>query len=342
MYKKLLINKLLVGTLLTMVTPLFGMHDDDKKPISTLFCHGLNAGPAQAARYIPEHISSITGEKITCNEGISVLQGPVTAPAMPEIQLQKSDTKWSLYNVLQKINGWRNGRKHHKAYGIHIEPFLQNATGITLNAHTINTAKTNIGQEADIETLHSAYTSHLKEYPNHDSIVCGGSRGAAAAFCMMCRHKPAVKAVVLEGCFDSIPSMLAARYSWLVGKRGVTVIESILERCMAYKKTGISPISVAGNWPANVPLLFVTSDKDEQVTSACTKNLIAALKKNVPNAHVHLVTLRNASHSRYTCDNKADKEIYENAVHAFYKKYGISHDASKAEKGAQFLVEVSD
>lgn len=307
---------------------------------STIFCHGLNAGPTQAAKYKPEHVSFLTGEKISCTKGIDVLLGPVTAPAMSEIRLLPTQKKgWLPSNFIQRITAWYISRKHLNEYGIKVH---QGSSDLTVNGHALDRSKSNIGQEVDIEKLRAAFKSHIQRYPDHKYVMYGCSRGAAATFSLVCLNNndedllKNVKAVVLEGCFDSVSSLLVKRYSYLLGKH----IETALEYAMSYKKKGISPISVAHQWPAEIPVLFVTSTKDKEVPTVCTQNLIDTLKQKVPNAQIYMMMLHNSSHPRYVYDDRTDRENYENGVHAFYKLQGMPCDEIKAARGAGLLKKI--
>src|SRR5258708_7818178 len=72
-------------------------------PFATIFCHGLDSGPIQAAKLKPKHISSVTGETITCSRGVDVLHGPITAPAMSEIIIRNTATDhWRTPSAITK------------------------------------------------------------------------------------------------------------------------------------------------------------------------------------------------------------------------------------------------
>lgn len=305
---------------------------------STVFCHGLNAGPTQAAKLKPEHISSITGEKISCTKGIDVLLGDITVPAMSEIVILPKKRSWSPLERYYRLIANKIARKHSHEYGITVHA---NDHELTLNGHGKDLSKTVLGQEADIEKLQKAFDEHRERYPNDSYILYGCSRGAAATFTMVCLNKgkeslKKVKAVVLEGCFDSVPNLLQQRYGY-----AHPLAHLFITKKMSYKKDGLSPLAVVHNWPAEIPVLFVTSKSDKEVPIERTQALVCRLKQQVPQAQVHMVVLEHSSHPRYAIEYEADKRRYEAGVHAFYQKYHIAHDAEKAHLGAQVLQEVS-
>lgn len=316
---------------------IFLVHVLSAENYSTVFCHGLNAGPTQAAKLKPEFTCSITGERITCSKGIDVLIGTITTPVMSEIVLLPKKRSWSLTDAYYRRIAGRISKKHTQEYGITVH---QNNHEITLDGHGKDLSKTVIGQEADIEKLQKAFDEHRQRYPEDKYILYGCSRGAAATFTMVCLNKNKnslnnVKAVVLEGCFDSVTAVLKQRY----GSVAPLALQFATLK-MAYNKDGISPLTVAHDWPANIPVLFITSKIDTEVPIERTQALIEKLKQQVPQAQVHLVVLENSRHPRYALDNEEDKKRYENGVHAFYKKYNIPHDAAKAARGASVLHEV--
>jgi hypothetical protein len=316
--------------------------NEEPKNFSTIFCHGLDAGPLQAAKYIKEHVTSQTGEKIISPQAIEILHAPITAPCMSEIMLRdlKKDNYRSLSAVWKQSVAAVVAYLRKKQFGIKVE--RNSANPITLDGHGLNVFANNIGQQADQEKLKTAYDNHVMQYPEHTRIMYGCSRGAAATFSFICLNKPAIKAAILEGCFDSVPGVIEQRFKWIVGKKGLPFVETLLTKLTSWNKAGIEPIKVAHQWPAEVPVLFITSHKDKEVPIACTKNLINELKKQVPQAKVYLLELQHSSHPRYAFDHPEDRIMYENVVHAFYQKYGITCDEAKAAAGAQFLQEYQD
>lgn len=321
---------LLISLFLTI--PVHAVKTNNKN-FSTIYTHGLDSGPTQAAKYIPEHITWLTGETVTCTDGVNVLFEPITAPAMSEINMRNTDTdKW--YSFFKQITCKITALIGLKAYGISVKQCSQ--PGLTLAGHGLSLSLKNIGQDADLAKLKAAYEEHKNNY-TQERIMYASSNGAATTCTFICEEHPDIKAAVLEGCFDSVSNTITERYEWLLGKRGVSCAESLLQKITSWRKDGISPISVVNKWPAHVPVLFITSLKDTIVPAACTKNLVKELKENVPQALVYLLVLKNSRHPCYVFDDAQDKELYENVVHAFYKTYGIPYDAAKAERGMPHL-----
>ena len=85
----------------------------------------------------------------------------------------------------------------------------------------------------------------------------------------------------------------------------------------------------------NVPVLFITSKKDTRVPAHSTKNLCTALC-NAGYQDIYLLELENSHHSGYMKDPQ-DAAKYQSVVHAFYKKYGLSHNIEYAQQGITLL-----
>lgn len=304
---------------------------------STIFSHGLHAGPLQLSKYTPRYASLETGELILSSRALNLLHGPISAPSFPEISMRNTRLKvglWTrfMYRMTAFMDSWMYGYKIEKV-----------ASGPTLSGRSLSIFQHNFGQYADLDVLKKSYQEHIRLYPDSAVLMYGCSRGAAVTATFVCHeaHDAAqhVRLVVLEGCFDSSVSVIQERYSWL-GKRFVAWVKRFFERNTLWREDGPSPLSSIAHWPDTIPVLFITSEKDKEVPMRCTRNLVAALKKHKPNVDVYLLVLKKSRHSTYAFDNQQDRTMYDNVVNAFYKKYGFICDESKAEAGCVLLEKI--
>ncbi len=321
MFKHVSAVVFLVGSLSLVAEP--------SRAYPTLFCHGLHAGPVQAAKYIPKHTALLTGEIIVSPHATDFLSEPLAVPVFPEINLRNKKTDSYAKSFMCRL-----ARKFDtKIYGYQIE---ESKTGdLSFAGRGFNIFKNNFGQQPDQDVLKMAYEAHKKAH--HDKmLVWGCSRGAAAACTFMCTQahdtKEHVQLVVLEGCFESSVSVIEKRFKRF-GTKGVNAIKRFFEKRTDWREQGLSPLAVLDKWPENVPVLFVTSRKDTVVPLECTVACAKKLKELKPHVEVYLLILNNSSHSGYVFDDPADRALYEHVIHAFYKKYNWRYDPRKAALG---------
>lgn len=184
-------------------------------------------------------------------------------------------------------------------------------------SYSLHASKVNIGQEADVNAL----ALRDRGIPAEQLVSAGISRGALTTFV---RHakSPDRKArlVLLEGCPDSIPNVLEYRY----GQLAADGAEWFLERFTAYKKDNarrMSPLSLAPQFPQDVPVAFVTSERDTSVPAAGTLRLVEALKM-AGHKKVHLLVLKDGNHNDYLT-SKRDRRAYLDFVKQLYDTYGV-------------------
>jgi hypothetical protein len=169
------------------------------------------------------------------------------------------------------------------------------------------------------------------DYP--PCILYGVSRGAATTFNALCTHQYSnVRLVILEGIFDSIPTMLPIRFP-----RTSSLALSALERLTSFRRDGPSPITLAEKCPAHIPLVFISSKIDTEVPLASTRKLIDYLMKRGQNAIYHLV-LDRSSHAGYPLENAQDRTAYATLLHAIYRRYRLPHIVRLADAGRSLLI----
>jgi hypothetical protein len=333
---------------------------------SFVFSPGIMSNERQIAKYCRNYAAS-TGEKVTCRNDFETISGTRCSSCnFAEITLNPVETGpkkkkpwyaslhpshiagsiyWKIRNKfidpLEKIDiallpenqAWVEGKPHN---------------GLTLRKHTINFNALNIGQTADITILSGYYDRHVQAFPDSDVVMYGVSRGSATTFLFLATEYESksikhIKAAVLEGCFDAVKHVVKQRFPTLCKSDFIhsslhTMLTSIFR---SYQPNGLSPLSKVNELvhicnTHDIPLLFITSRADSIVRFGCTQNLCTALKQaGIRNAY--LLVLEKSDHPFYMLDNETDKRTYEAVVHAFYKKYNLSHDTALAQKGELLL-----
>ncbi|HEX2978034.1 MAG TPA: prolyl oligopeptidase family serine peptidase [Candidatus Babeliales bacterium] len=235
---------------------------------------------------------------------------------VPEIDLKKNQN-WFLYDPVVLFNF----------------PDAKNDKGEYLKEHV------NLGQKKDIDQLHATIVAALAQLPGAGLVLTGISRGAATILNLLALAQPNyVAAVVLESPFDSFKSVinhLLKRFGvqWLPfsEKIGAKIAQS---QFPSLNLDGIAPCKVASYIPQHVPILFVHSAKDKVVPVQCSRKLYIKLKET-GHQHVYLLELPSGDHGKLM--NSEHSLMYQNAVHAFYKKYGLPHQEDFAKHGEAFL-----
>ncbi len=169
-------------------------------------------------------------------------------------------------------------------------------------------------------------------------IGVGVSRGASAFITGIGTHPDQVaveniKALVLESPFDSMDSILRNiigeyLYQYPAARSlGHNLIRFIFSQ---YKKRATSPLEAAKNVPLDLPILIICSEQDTRVPASSSEKLYDELIRT-GHDKAHFVKLTRGVHGSLI--QGPDGETYRNAVHAFYKKYGLDHNAEYAELG---------
>lgn len=186
--------------------------------------------------------------------------------------------------------------------------------------YSINLADMNIAQTADVAEL----IQRDKDIPLDQLISFGMSRGAATTFVRHALYpERKAKLVLLEGCPDSIPNVMEYRY----GVQGATVVEWLLTRLTSYDASFArthSPLALAAHFPKDVPIAFVTSERDTKVQPAGTLRLVAALHA-AGHKMIHVLVLKDADHDCSLTWSERDKTAYVDFVKDLHKRYGIRH-----------------
>lgn len=298
------------------------------------------ASESQMGKYCPSFIAS-TGEKVECTKGGHVINGNYfSAPTFSEISLTKPSFSYNPLKcatmLLRKFSAPRRERRMNEKYGIKVT----NSTGSqSVSNYGLNFGKANIGQIDDINILAQTYENHKAKYPNTDKVLYGVSRGAATTFNFLALHKPeGVKAAVIEGVFDDIPHVIK-HVGYRNNKSALFeyCLHGLLQFCARkYNPHGPFPSTCYKTIDKEIPLLLVTSLKDEQVPHQSTMRLYSQLK-NIGHDKVHLFVLQDAKHPMYMIGKTQDRDDYQAIVHSFYRQYGLAYNEELANEGQKLF-----
>jgi hypothetical protein len=299
---------------------------------SYLFAPGLWSSEHQAAKYCDSYLAT-TGELVTSKHGFEVMQGPTTVACnFPEITLRTlldkktrtwSDLPYALFNALVTPLARHILDTSNNRYQITISGNAKN--NISINPYFLNIFALNFGQMHDMRVLAKTFQDMQNSPLLPDSIILYGvSRGAVAAFNFVaCMYDPAqclkpIKAIILESCFDSLANMTSLSYA----------LSCLLPH---YDHHGIAPLNqkilqrfVEVCNTHEIPVLFISSLKDQRVPYKNSLNLYHALK-DAGLKKMEFITLENSIHSGYSHDDATDTQHYLQSAHTFYKHSGVPY-----------------
>lgn len=240
---------------------------------------------------------------------------------------QRVFSKGVLPRFFYRFGTWVRHKRLNKKYGK--EPNYRE------KKFHLNLKELNIGQESDQVILSELYEKSVRRNKRKSVVMYGFSRGAATTFNFMAtkyakQSKQKVKAVVLQGCFDSIDNTM--------GKLKRFFLNRMLPNFSDANNKRQEPIHLVDDFPFSIPVLFITSECDELVPASSTCTLANALRA-AGHPHVYLLVLKRSPHSRYTSHDSEDTKKVECIVHAFYKQFGVSYIRSLAKEGKNLLSE---
>jgi dienelactone hydrolase len=178
-------------------------------------------------------------------------------------------------------------------------------------AHYLRFLSMEMAGETNVRHFLAAVRACVIDNPDKKIVLFGTSRGAATVFVGLARMpkelRERVAFAVLEGIPDSTDHVLEARSPF-------PNLSKALVRLLGLK-TG-SPLEVAGNYPRDVPTVFVTSAADKRVPSECSLRVIRALEeRGLKPMHLEL---QNADHSSYSVHNPRDQMSYRGLFDYLY------------------------
>ncbi len=130
--------------------------------------------------------------------------------------------------------------------------------------HAIRFWKVDIGQSSDSNEWVARYCEAWA--PKEPVIFFGVSRGALVTFkkAYFLAKTEVPKLVILEGCPDSIPNVIEARYGSIIGGAIEWALQ-LFTRYNAKRARLNSALSCVDDFPRDVPVAFITSEKDTTV-----------------------------------------------------------------------------
>ncbi len=174
---------------------------------------------------------------------------------------------------------------------------------------------------------------------NTGKVLVGVSMGAATIINYVSKNPATIKALVLESPFDRPESIVGFQVeqnspSWFASSSLAVGKYAMNWYYPQYNAKGINPSQVIAKINKNIPVFIVHSKKDGLIPVKSSRHLYAKLKK-AGHQHVYLLELEDGAHAN--CCTGKDALKYQQAVHAFYKKYGIPCDESLAASGQAIL-----
>ena len=243
----------------------------------------------------------------------------------------------AFWYLRQKPNGAIN-----KHYIIDGKLFTFDFPDATKRFWRINFPQCSLGQGNEIYAFYKAYAATREKLTAQNSsqnlVLVGLSRGASVVLAFLgLFNAPQVKAAVLESPFDSLYNVVKTKLSTVdrLFPWATDITYSLLSIAfMQHKRHGICPIEVVHNIPKDFPLIIISSKQDSTAPCQGAKALYRKLlETNHPNAHI--LVLDNGRHSKLLKDEQG--HIYQNTVHAFYKKFNLPHNPEFAALGQATL-----
>lgn len=216
--------------------------------------------------------------------------------------------------------------------------------------YSIDKNYSSAGQDTDIRdhytrTLALQYMLRRNEQARpYNTVLMGVSRGAAATFSALAENKERyenVKLCVLEAPPASMPhvfkfltgSILAKPVYFFARKLGFLG----WQHKSAYSKQAIGH---ADEFPDDVPVVFITSQKDKLVPISGVLELACTVAINRRNRNnttpVYLIQLENSDHDDYST-NPEDAARYQELLHAIYRRHNLAYVERLANAGESQL-----
>jgi hypothetical protein len=317
---------------------------------NTLYFQGNGASQTQLNKYTGGRKTKATTGELMWSTGrnnlppLDVIYYPVIGESdIADVDLAPFNNFFSVLNPIKVVPALITANQN-QSDGVHVSG-VDSVNGHTVMSHAIHLSEYSLGQSSDIVSLYEKYKYWLNlqgEDKKEGLIVWGASRGTLAILCALSNPEykndyKNVRLVVLEGAVDSIPNVLPKRFG-----RATPVVTHALKFFHKHgfikydHDNGPSPLSTVQNFPANIPVVFITSKSDTIVPPENTRHIAWELAKQNKN-DVFLLELEHSTHPYYMYDNKEDHERYEQFIHAVYEKYHLAHKPELAVKGRELL-----
>lgn len=309
--------------------------------VRTIYFQGIFASQSQIAKYTGEHgFIATTGERVKCANAPDIIYQPYVGKELDEVDLKRSGQESSAFKLFlyylkricfpaSSIQEVVSLAKAHR-WGISAEPADKlsdrNVTE-SVSSFSICWSKCDFGQTGDVAEHQCKYEMCINDYPEARIILYGASRGAVTTFDAVVLNKydmSRIKLIVLESCYDSIPSLLKAWYPAACSRPSMNVMfQRLLSLFTGYRLNGISPISLVDEFPEYVPVVFICS-ADMTIPLTCTESIACAVAQRGKNP-VYFLTLSYSAHPEYTLDHEEDINRYLHFMHALYKHLNLPY-----------------
>ena len=307
--------------------------------VLTVFYQGLYNSQIQLAKYTgSDGFIATTGEHIFTKDsnGCNLIKNPWIGSELSEIELSTKNSSFLNPGKLVSVYISKNFNKRYIISSCpdqkctHPQVSDQLTPNLTLNSHNIRFLQINFGQEVDIyECINKIQTAAVK---TSQLILFGASKGAATIYNTVAYlnliHSNllnSVKLIILDGPYDDVSRLFSSKLQ-----------EIAVTNLSLYKSDGISPEKSTKYFPANIPVIFVTTEIDQKVPAEETIKLAKRLAEQKQN-QIYLLIVNNSTHSNCTMEDDIDKYRYSVLVHSVYKKFNLPYipkyaDSTDSEK----------
>ena len=250
-----------------------------------------------------------------------------------ELTKQKINLQQFLYSHGLTSNGSK--AEAYKEAGVmlgHVNSLDYQDAGLKLGNISLHFWNAAVAQEDDMKMLATAFNKSLKPV-----VLFGESRGASTIINCLAgglMRPELINGVVLDSPFDHAKNVMHFLITQF--RLGEYVSPEAAEKLIPYiyhnyKLLGTHPIDAIDSITDDIPMLLIASKEDRMVPWTCSIALYKRLRAS-GHSKVHLALLSHGSHGWLITGKCAD--TYKSIVHAFYKHYGIQHNAVLAERGA--------
>lgn len=304
LYRFLVLVYFHYGLCSNSVSPLESNENDeiDRDSIVTIFGQGYTASRAQCAKYT-SHGIMVNDQLVHIPGAPDLLFNPFSYPELDDVSYSPG------LNIF--------------LYGNHLFTWLKTFYFNSFGEYSYHSRITeiNIAGRDDIRQHQNAIRDCSRKNPEKNIILYGVSRGASMTFLSIAtlpeEERKNVKMIILEAPFDSVPSVLNYRFGPLIA----SWLLEWLQACTKYDPTYITPLDSTTTFPLDIPVVFITSLKDQIVHHTLTQNLIDALRERNHPSIYHLM-LNESSHTAMSLEKIDDgNKKYYRFIHEIYKKY---------------------
>jgi pimeloyl-ACP methyl ester carboxylesterase len=196
--------------------------------------------------------------------------------------------------------------------------------------------RSSLAQQNEVDLLETHYQKLCGTATDqHDMLIMGVSRGASVVINFVALKKPQhIRALVLEAPFDRAKNIMCSFLRKIPFGQRLAYYFLRLAFPHHNQKSNLHPEAVVGDIPLSLPLLLICSKEDTVIPASSTINLFNILKKT-RHTDVYLLVTEHGRHAKILWG--PDGEQYQAVTHAFFARYGLSHDIDWAARGDDLL-----